>query len=424
MFEFKLPDIGEGVTEGEIVKWLVKPGDAIHKDQDMVEVMTDKVTVKIPSPVDGKVQEVKFDEGKVVKVGETMITVDDGKAEATSNFQSMEHPSPAPSTSSPSVPRRQEAVIEIKDEDRRSISKVLASPAIRKLAKDMGVDLSIVHGTGPNGRVLEEDVKRYAVKRSAEPSLPIEREVTASAPETAHVQTSQQVAPASATVPSGDIIEPRGLRRLIFEKMTKSKQIMPHFTIIDSVDMTKIINIREDLKGQGITVGYTPFFVKASVLALKEFPKFNATYNETGKNYTLKHSYNIGVAVDTPDGLNVVVVKDADRKNLTSVSTEIAALAEKARQNKLSLAEVQGSSFTVSNVGSIAGLASTPIINYPEVAIMGVHRIEKAVGNDGKLYDRMYLSLSCDHRLIDGADAARFMAKLKEFVEKPAVLMV
>ena len=422
MFEFKLPDIGEGVTEGEIVKWLVKSGDSIHKDQDMVEVMTDKVTVKIPSPVDGKVLEIKYDEGKVVKVGEAMIVIDDGKAESTSNFQSVEHAAPPVEVPAPPLPRKQEAVIEMKDEERRSISKVLASPAIRKLAKDLGVDLSVVRGTGPNGRVLEEDIKRYSVQRkSAAQSQAIQEEVLSPAQPSI---PKQEVPPAAPPVQSADVIEPRGLRRLIFEKMTKAKQIMPHFTIIESVDMTKIIGVREDLKGQGITMRYTPFFVKASVLVLKEFPKFNTLYNESGRNYAQKHTFNIGVAVDTPDGLNVVVVKDADKKNLTSVSAEIASLAEKARQNKLSLAEVQGSTFTVSNVGSIAGIASTPIINYPEVAILGVHRMEKAIGADGKIYDRMFVSMSCDHRLIDGADAARFMAKLKEYIEKPAVLMV
>ena len=422
MFEFKLPDIGEGVTEGEIVKWLVKSGDSIHKDQDMVEVMTDKVTVKIPSPVDGKVLEIKYDEGKVVKVGEGMIVIDDGKAESTSNFQSVEHAAPSPVAQAAPQPRKQEAIIELKDEERRSISKVLASPAIRKLAKDLGVDLSSVRGTGPNGRVLEEDIKRYSAQRkSAAQSQAIQEEVTLPSPPSI---PKHEAPSAPTTVQAADVIEPRGLRRLIFEKMTKAKQIMPHFTIIESVDMTKIIGVREDLKGQGITMGYTPFFVKASVLVLKEFPKFNTLYNEAGRNYTQKHTFNIGVAVDTPDGLNVVVVKDADKKNLTSVSAEIASLAEKARQNKLSLAEVQGSTFTVSNVGSIAGIASTPIINYPEVAILGVHRMEKAIGADGKIYDRMFVSMSCDHRLIDGADAARFMAKLKEYIEKPAVLMV
>jgi pyruvate dehydrogenase E2 component (dihydrolipoamide acetyltransferase) len=422
MFEFKLPDIGEGVTEGEIVKWLVKSGDSIHKDQDMVEVMTDKVTVKIPSPVDGKVLEIKFEEGKVVKVGDAMIFIDDGKTEATSNFQSLEQHAPSDVAPAPPQHGKQEAVIEIKDEDRRSISKVLASPAIRKLAKDLGVDLSAVRGSGPNGRVLEDDIKRYSVQRkSAAQNQPIQEEATLPAQPSV---SKQEIPPAPPTVQSVDVIEPRGLRRLIFEKMTKAKQIMPHFTIIESVDMTKIIGVREELKGQGIAMGYTPFFVKASVLALKEFPKFNALYNEAGRNYIQKHTFNIGVAVDTPDGLNVVVVKDADKKNLTSVSAEIASLAEKARQNKLSISEVQGSTFTVSNVGSIAGIASTPIINYPEVAILGVHRMEKAIGSDGKIYDRMFVSMSCDHRLIDGADSARFIAKLKEYIEKPAVLMV
>lgn len=255
MFEFKLPDIGEGVTEGEIVKWLVKSGDSIHKDQDMVEVMTDKVTVKIPSPVDGKVLEIKFDEGKVVKVGEAMIVVDDGKAEATSNFQSVEHQAPPLVEETPPQPRKQEAVIEIKDEDRRSISKVLASPAIRKMAKDLGVDLSVVRGTGPNGRVLEEDIKRYSAQRkSAAQSQAIQEEVKPPAQPQQSIP-KQEAPSAPPPVQASDVIEPRGLRRLIFEKMTKAKQIMPHFTIIESVDMTKIMSIREDLKGQGISMG-------------------------------------------------------------------------------------------------------------------------------------------------------------------------
>ena len=422
MFEFKLPDIGEGVTEGEIVKWLVKSGESIHKDQDMVEVMTDKVTVKIPSPVDGKILEIKFDEGKVVKVGDAMIAIDDGKPETSSNFQSVQHATTHVEAQTPPQPKRQEAVVEIKDEDRRSISKVLASPAIRKLARDLGVDLSSVRGTGPNGRVLEDDVNRYAaMRKTSAQSQAVQENVMPPPPPV--ITPKQEMPHVAAQSQAGDVIEPRGLRRLIFEKMTKAKQIMPHFTIIESVDMTSTIKTREDLKGKGITMGYTPFFVKASVLALKEFPKFNSLYNEAVKNYTQKHSFNIGVAVDTPDGLNVVVIKDANKKDLTSISTEIASLAEKARQNKLSLAEVQGSTFTVSNVGSIAGIASTPIINYPEVAILGVHRMEKAIGPDGKLYDRMLVSMSCDHRLIDGADAARFIAKIKEYIEKPALLV-
>lgn len=403
MFDFKLPDIGEGVAEGEIVKWLVKEGDQLSKDQEMVEIMTDKVTVKIPSPVSGKVTRLHFPEGKVVQVGEILITVDDG-----TNVPAQEVlPPKVEQVAPPSSPGRAEEVQEI---ERRSISKVLASPAIRKLARDLGVDLTIVRGTGPNGRVLEEDVKRQGRAKQVGTSGAVAPAV--------HESKPAQVKPQD-----GEILEPKGLRRLIFEKMTKSKQIMPHFTILESVDMTKVQEARNDLKSEGVTLGFTPFFVRASAKVLKDFPKFNAVYNETSHNYTIIRHFNIGVAVDTPEGLTVVVVKDSDKKSITQLGQEIADLADKARKGSLSLSEVQNSTFTVSNVGSIGGIASTPIINYPEVAILGVHRMEKAQLPDGNFYDRMYISMSCDHRIIDGADAARFISKIKEIIENPAPLL-
>lgn len=426
MFEFKLPDIGEGVTEGELVKWLVKEGDSIRKEQEMVEIMTDKVTVKISSPVEGKVSKLLFQEGKVVKVGEVLIQIDDGKTEVSTNMQvsGTESPprkqeTPVPQQVSQPAERKAEAVVEMKDEEHRSISKVLASPAIRKLARDLGVDISRIRGTGPNGRLLEEDVKRYANMKNQRPQVqkeapqPASRVVTeAAAPE-----------PTQPAVLNSDTIELRGLRRIIFEKMTKSKQIMPHFTIFESIDMTGLNNLRDSLKAKGTSTGYTALFVKACSVVLKEFPKFNAVYNESSRNYTMKHYYNIGVAVDTPDGLTVVVVKDADKKDIQTLSADIQTLAEKARKNSLSLSEVQNSTFTVSNVGSIAGIASTPIINYPEVAILGVHRVETAVDANNRQYSRMYISMSCDHRLIDGADAARFVARLKQILEAPEQLV-
>ena len=427
MFEFKLPDIGEGVTEGELVKWLVKEGDSIRKEQEMVEIMTDKVTVKIPSPVEGKVSKLLFPEGKVVKVGEILIQIDDGKTEVSTNLQLPGSETPPkqqeaavakPQQVPQQTEKRAEAVVEMKDEEHRSISKVLASPAIRKLARDLGVDISRIRGTGPNGRLLEEDVKRYANKKKQ--SAQVQKE--APLPASRLVTETPAPSPSQPAVAESDIIELRGLRRIIFEKMTKSKQIMPHFTIFESIDMTGLNNLRDSMKAKGLSTGYTAFFVKACSEVLKEFPKFNAVYNESSRNYTMKHYYNIGVAVDTPDGLTVVVVKDADKKDIPAISADIQALAEKARKNALSLSEVQNSTFTVSNVGSIAGIASTPIINYPEVAILGVHRVETAVDANNRQYNRMYVSMSCDHRLIDGADAARFVARLKQILEAPEQL--
>ncbi len=406
MFDFKLPDIGEGVAEGEIVKWLVKEGDQISNDQEMVEVMTDKVTVKIPSPVSGKVSKINFPEGKVVRVGEVIITIDDGKEHEVQKTE----PKPVPVVPPP-VNHRADEAMEI---ERRSISRVLASPAIRKLARELGVDLTIVRGTGTNGRVLEDDVRRIARNKSNAAAAKIPS-VTA--------ETEAKPATLPPSMKTDDkILEPKGLRRLIFEKMSKAKQIMPHFTIIESFDMTGLQNIRNDLKSEGLTLGFTPFFVKAVATVLQDFPKFNAIYNESGRNYILKKEYNIGVAVDTPDGLTVVVIRSADKKDLRSLAEEIANLAEKARKGSLDLIDVQNSTFTVSNVGSIGGIASTPIINFPEVAILGVHRMEKTSKPDGTFFDRMYVSMSCDHRVIDGADAARFVSRLKEIIEKPDVL--
>lgn len=406
MFNFKLPDIGEGVAEGEIVKWLVKEGDRIANDQEMVEVMTDKVTVKIPSPASGTVSKIHFPEGKVVQVGEVLITIDDGKETAEQEPE----PKPAP-VAPPTVEYR---VDEAREIEHRSISKVLASPAIRKLARDLGVDLTIVRGTGPNGRVLEDDIKRIARNKSNAASMPPPVEI--------RPDVRPPVAPSAAAM-EGEVLEPKGLRRLIFEKMSKAKQIMPHFTVIESFDMTEIQKLRDDLKSQGTTLGFTPFFVRAVSVILKDFPKFNAIYNESGRNYVLKKNFNIGVAVDTPDGLTVVVIKDADKKDMQALGEEVASLAEKARKGSLDLGDVQNSTFTVSNVGSIGGIASTPIINYPEVAILGVHRMEKVAKPDGNFFDRMYVSMSCDHRIIDGADAARFISRLKELMEKPQALM-
>ncbi|MEM0156161.1 MAG: dihydrolipoamide acetyltransferase family protein [Thermoplasmataceae archaeon] len=383
MYSFKLPDIGEGVTEGEIVKWHVAEGDAIRKDQDMVEVMTDKVTVKIPSPVDGKVTKIMYPEGKVVQVGSVLLQVDDG----TGTEKIIEE--------KPEI-KTEEKQPEIQPQAAPVVTT--ASPAVRRMARERGIDLASLHGTGPGGRITLED-------------LDMAREIPPS--------TAQKVPERIIEMTPGDqVIEMRGLRRIIFDKMTKSKQIMPHFTVMEQVDVSPLLGARENLKQYGLSVSFTPFFVKAAVAALKRHPYLNAVYNEENRNYTLRKEYNIGIAIDTPDGLTVAVVRDADRKSLVQISSEIQDLAERARKNELKLKEVQGSTFTVTNVGSIGGIMSTPIINYPEVAILGVHRIISS--GEAK---NMFLSLSCDHRLIDGAEAARFIKDIKDYVENPVVLL-
>ena len=405
MFSFKLPDIGEGVTEGEIVKWHVHEGDHLSRDQDMVEVMTDKVTVKIPSPVEGTVAKIVFPEGQIAAVGSQLILIDTGDGEDLAEAKPSQQPiQVSVVTPEPSV----------QEQARRPEGSILASPAVRRIARERGVDLHEVQGTADNGRVTMEDLQKFIErpKETAKPE-PVAREHAAPEP----VMREQAVSG------SDEILEPRGLRRLIFEKMTKSKQIIPHFTVVEDVDVTAISSIIAKLSEMDTKITYTSFFVKAATVVLREHPYLNAVYNETAHNYTLRKAYNIGIAVDTPDGLTVVVIMDADRKSLVQIGAEVSDLAGRARTSNLKLSEVQNSTFTVSNVGTIGGLMSTPIINYPEVAILGVHRIRTVI-DGGEERKKMYLSLSCDHRLIDGAMATRFLVRLKDIIEKPEYFLV
>ncbi|MEM0133910.1 MAG: dihydrolipoamide acetyltransferase family protein [Thermoplasmatales archaeon] len=376
---FKLPDIGEGVQEGEIVKWNVKQGDMVHKDDIIVEIMTDKVTVQIPSPFEGKVTNIYYKEGEIAKVGSSLLDIGDA----------------SPSGQQEQTPKViQEKATEVQETEEKS--SVLAPPAVRKLAREKGVDLSKVKGTGQNGRITVKDVESFTLQ-------PVEKIETAETkPLTAERKT----------------LELKGLRRLISEKMIKSKRNIPHYAVAEEVKMQELLDFKEKLKTQGISLSFTPFFVKAAVAALKEYPYLNARSQEDG-SFELLNYYNIGIAVDTVEGLTVVVVKGADKKTLTEISSEIEDLAKRAREGKLKLDEVKDSTFTITNVGSIGGIFSTPIINYPEVAIMGVHRVMD--GSQGKF---MYVTLSADHRLIDGAMAARFIVRVKRYLEAPATLLV
>ncbi len=384
---FKLPDIGEGVQEGEIVKWNVKQGDLVHKDDIIVEVMTDKVTVQIPSPFEGEVTKLYYKEGEIAKVGTSLLEI--GGSSSTTAPTTHEDVVKETSTKTSQIPVKGEAV---------DSGSVLAPPAVRKLAREKGIELSRVKGTGPSGRITAKDVESYV-------ATPVTEEISA-APKPQTVTVERKV------------MELKGLRRLISEKMTKSKRNIPHYAVAEEVKMQELIDFKDKLKSQGVALSFTPFFVKAAVAALKEYPYLNARSHEDG-NFELLDYYNIGVAVDTVEGLTVAVVKQADKKTLTELSAEIEELAKRAREGKLKLEEVRDSTFTVTNVGSIGGIFSTPIINYPEVAIMGVHRIMDGV--QGKF---MYVTLSADHRLIDGAMAARFISRVKKYLEAPATLLV
>ena len=444
MFKFKLPDIGEGVTEGEIIKWLVSEGQTVKKDQEMVEIMTDKVNISIPSPVEGKVLKLVYPAGKVVKVGEEIIEIDDGKPNVEEKKEPVK-PIHEEEPEKQSVPgtetHNKEKGGENNMDEKPGERKALATPTIRRLARERNIDIDLVKPTGPNGRITIEDLDRTEKELkerketkvetpppTAEPSKEQNQIAESNASEAKPLEPADQnIAKVSETSAhtgkekaaiseSDQIYEPKGLRRIIYEKMTKSKQIMPHFMVAETINTELITKSLNEFKEKGVKVTMTPFFVKAVAVALTEFPKFNAHFDEVNKRYIFKKVVNIGVAIDTPDGLTVAVVKDAVNKSVMQISEEIAELAKKARENKLSLQDVQDSTFTLSNVGTIGGVLSTPIINYPEVAILAVHRSFDGVNT--------YISLSCDHRLIDGADAARFITKVREYLHNPITFLV
>ena len=379
MYTVSLPPIGEGIQEGEIVKWNVKPGDSVKKDDELVEVMTDKITVKIPSPVAGKIVRTMVNEGETAMIGEAILEIDSPDESNTPSGDKKEVPAP-----------KQEVSISTDEK----IPSVKATPAVRAYARSQNVDILKVKPASADGRITKDDIDRFASRKT--------------------VESPKAVAGTSS---EDEIFTPTGIRKIIFDKMTKSKQIIPHFTITDFIDTGNIEKSIKQYTGKRY-LSFTAFFVKAVTVAFRDFPKLNAIYNENDKTYTIKKNYNIGVAVDSPTGLTVVVVRDVASKNVFQISDEIKDMAERARTGKLQLQDVQGSTFSVTNIGSIGGIMATPIINYPEVAILEINSRTSGFVN-GELRQGLYLTLACDHRLIDGAEAARFLGRLKEVLEYP-----
>ena len=404
--DFRLPDLGEGITEGEVIKWMTKEGDQVKEDQPIVEVMTDKVNVQIPSPRSGRVAKILVKEGDVVKVGQTMMVIDDG-----SGSTPPPPPPQAETTPAPSPPAQTNLA---------QVLGVQATPATRRLARELGVDIATVHGTGPAGRVTDDDVRRF----TSEPS----GTVTVQAAPTPPAPLAASAAPGGA--PREEVVPLRGLRRTISDRMAKSLRTTAQVTHVDEADMTDLVLLRDAFKGsaekRGVHLTYLPFIIKALVPALVEFPYANSSLDEQAGSIVLKRYYNIGIATDTEQGLVVPVVKDVDRKDIFELAGEIERLTAKARSGQLGLDDVRGSTFTITNVGAIGGLFATPIINLPEVAILGLHKIAKRpVVRDGKIEvrDTTYLSLSFDHRVMDGAYAARFTARLIETIQDTRKLL-
>lgn len=415
-FVFKLPDIGEGIHEGEILKWFVQEGDEIKEDDVLCEVQNDKAVVEIPSPVEGKVLKIHVQEGEVAVVGDPLISIDAEGYEDDTPEAEPEHPSKEPAQEE----KTEERAETIEDSVDRI---VIAMPSVRKYAREKGVDIRAVQGTGKNGRILKEDIDRYlAGETKTEPEKEVVKET---------VETAKQEPVALA----GEFPETReklrGIRRVIADAMVKSKTTAPHVTLMDEVDVTGLVEHRKRYKPiaeeQGIKLTFLPYVVKALISAGKKYPIINAAIDDETEEIVHKHYFNVGIAADTERGLVVPVIKHADKKNLFELSKEINELADKARNGKLSAEEMRGASFTISNIGSAGGQWFTPILNYPEAVILGIGRIqEKPIARNGEVVVApvLALSLSFDHRLLDGATAQLALNQIKRVLQDPELIMM
>ena len=419
-FEFRLPDIGEGVVEGEVVKWMVAVGDTIREDQPMCEVMTDKATVEIPSPRAGKIAEIRAAAGKICAVGAVMVVIEESTVHGRQSTVSEPKTAQEERQFEQKTPPKLHAVPVAASSPSASAGKVLAAPATRKLARDLGVDLSSVRATGDNGRVTRQDVMAAQNGHGAHAGA------------AAVVATLPAVDRRPSTVDQSDQRIPfRGVRKKIAENMHRSRQTAAHFTYVEECDMTELVALRKRAKGRaeerGIKLSYLPFIVKAVCAGLKKFPIVNSTLDEASQEIVLRKSYHVGVAAATPDGLIVPVLKNADQRTIFDVAQSLDQLSEKARTGKASRDELTGSTFTISSLGTLGGVLATPIINYPEVAVLGVHKIkETPVVRDGQIVARhmMNLSISLDHRVVDGYEGAQFLQHVISLLEDPTLMFM
>lgn len=408
-YEFKFPDIGEGLTEGEIVRWLVKEGDEIKEGQPMVEVETDKALAEIPSPKTGVVLKILAREKEIVKVGQVIIILGErGELPKPKSVGVVGELEEAPEEVSLPEKRIEAPETTVPSE------RVLATPAVRALARELRVDLHQIRGSGPDGRILEKDVREAAKEKPS--------------PEPVVKATKVKKYDLYGYI---EHVPLRGVRRSIAKAMVKSKFTAPHVTAMDEADITLLWELREREKkvaeSKGVKLTLMPFLVKGVVAGLKAHPYLNATLDDENEEIILKKYYNIGVATDTPEGLMVPVLKNAGDKTILQLAREMAELSEKARTRKIDLADLKGGTFTITNYGSVRGLFGTPIINHPEVAILGVGRLqEKPVVRGEKIEIRkmLPLSLSFDHRVVDGAEAARFLATVITYLEDPGLLLL
>jgi len=368
--QVRLPDMGEGIAEGEIVRWLVKEGDIVRKYQPLAEIMTVKVNVEVPSPFSGRVVKLLAKEGDVLAVGEPFIEI-----ETDEPLQAREEAPPVTQVAKIEEPKG---------------ARVLATPAVKKLARELGVDIEKIRGSGPGGRILEEDVKAVAMEAS-------------------------QVGPLTR-------IPLKGVRRMIAERLVAAKSRTALVTVFESVDAGELVSLRDELRRarEGVKLTYLPLVMKALVRALSDYPQMNGWIDDDRGEIVLSRSVNVGIAVDAPDGLVVPILKNVEAKDVWTLASEIEELAEKARSGRLSIDDVRGGTISISNYGALGSLSGTPIVNYPEIAVVGVGRVEKRpVVKDDQIVIRhmMDLAVTMDHRAVDGGTMGGFVLSLKKHIE-------
>jgi 2-oxoisovalerate dehydrogenase E2 component (dihydrolipoyl transacylase) len=455
-FVFKLPDLGEGTVEAEIVAWRVKPGDVVEEDQVLVEVMTEKAAVEVPAPVSGTVLATSGQPGDSVAVGAELIVLETASGSAAGQASGSAPAAPAqpkePASLTPpagahgaaAAPRpagrpaspvssrpggngaaaTERAEPDAPESASANARRVLTSPAIRRRAREAGIDLTEVHGSGPQGRIGREDFEAYAAARAG-------RAAGSAAAAGARLPTAR--APSGMARAAGETEEVKliGLRRLIAQRMSEAKRNIPHFSYVEEVDLTELESLRRHLNTRldsGVpALTYLPFLALALVRVLEDFPQCNAHFEAERGVIVRYRAVHIGVATQTPEGLKVPVVHDAQQRSLWELAAEMRRVTDAARTNKATREELGGSTITITSLGKLGGIASTPIINAPEVAIIGVNRaVERPMVVDGSIVVRrmMNLSSSFDHRFVDGYDAAAMIQALKERLEHPATLFV
>lgn len=450
MFHVKFADIGEGIHEGVLLKHFFSEGDEVKEGDSLFTLETDKVNAEIPSPVDGTVKKIKFGEGDGVNVGQVICIIDDGQPGERSNMSEGEDLVPldgsAPVEVSNEAPKETETAgedgstsvvgaIEVSSEviassneigESKTASakgkKVLATPVARKMAKDLGVDIQKIEGSGPQGRVMKADIQRAADAGQSQSASKLQTEVAKPSVGGKHAVPETE---GTTRVPM------TMLRKTIAQNMTLSKFSIPHTAVMDEIDVSDLVafrsRVKETAQAQGIKLTYLAFFIKVMIKGLKAYPYLNASLDETTDEIVLKNFFNIGIAVDTPDGLLVPVIKNADRLSIFELAEAIEDLSERAREKRLTLDELSGGTFTITNYGAVGASFGVPVIKHPEAGILGVGAIvKKPVVVDDEIVIRSILpvSLSFDHRIIDGADAGRFVGEVKQLLANPDLLLL